>query len=55
MNGNENLPMHFIPDHFQNIVVALGKVVFSEVGFIQGATTTTSRKIFSFLLFRAQN
>jgi hypothetical protein len=40
INGNENLPMHFILDIFQDIVVALGKVVFLEGGFIWDRTTT---------------
>jgi hypothetical protein len=41
INRNENLlPMHFIPDHFQDVVIALGKVVFHEGGFILDGMTT---------------
>jgi hypothetical protein len=32
--------MHFIPNHFQGIVVALGKVVFPGGGFIRDRTIT---------------
>jgi hypothetical protein len=45
MNGNENLPVHFIPKHFQDGVVARGKVVFSEGEFIRNDHDSLSEKV----------
>jgi hypothetical protein len=49
--------MHFIPNNFQDIFVALGKVIFPEGGFVWDGTTTIDfqKKIFSSSLFRTRN
>jgi hypothetical protein len=52
INGNENLPMLFIPRHVHDILVALGKVASPEDGVIRDGTTTIHfLNSFSFFYF----
>ena len=46
--------MHFIPNHFQDTVVALRKVVLPECGFIRDGTTTVYfQKILQFSIVQS--